>query len=245
MAETLQEKMYEWTNDKIRWYHDACVYPDNNRDRIITELILEHLKLEDSICDLGCGIGSLSMALSDKVNRVIAIDQNAAALNFLKKQITEKRKDNIEVINGDYRQLKPREEPPKAAVLCMAGRLETHLPYALKWFSKKLFFITGNSAYHSFKPGQRKASYEPTENVRTYIENYGLMYREQMISVRFGQPLKSKEEAMAFMRCYNRAGIIEDIKADLEKKLVRTQDKAFPWYYPCDKSYRVFIIEQK
>ena len=239
----LQEKMYEWTEDKIRWYQDAMAYPKNNRNECLVELILKELGKSPSICDLGCGVGSLSISLSRKAQRVIAIDSNRDALNALRNQIEQEGIDNIEVKEGDIKVLLPEGEMPDAAVLCMAGRLEEQLPYALKWAKKKVFFITGNDDYHSFKVGQKKKTQTPPKALRNYIEKQGLHYSEQIIEAQYGQPFRNEEDAIKFMKCYDREETLESIKEHLAHKLVSVQDKAFPLYYPCEKSYRVFSID--
>ena len=238
----LEEKMYEWTDDKMRWYQEACDYPENDRNQILVELIIKELGKMHSICDIGCGIGTLSIALSKEAKHVIAIDQNSRALAALNDQIEQKGINNIEVMTGDYRRLLPKGDLPDAAVLCMAGDLGESLPHLLKWAREKIFFITSNTDYHCFKATQKEKAHESPEEIRSLIERQGLKYKEDVINIRFGQPLKNQDEAIRFMRSYDKESDLENIKAHLAQKLIKTQNKDFPLYYPCDKSYRVFII---
>lgn len=241
MEKHLEEKMYEWTPDKIRWYKDACEYEWNNRNQLLADSIMKNLSKEVTICDLGCGIGGLSLALSPKVSKVIAVDQNPNALECLKESIHEKQIHNIEVREGNYKTI-DFDNKPDVTILCMAGGLLPHINEVLALTGQELYFITGNSGYHHFKTSHKKKSFETTEQIKTCLEAKGLKYEEEILLTRFGQPFKSMEDAVLFMRSYNREENIEQIKRHLLEKLEETQDKAFPYYYPCEKAYRFFRI---
>lgn len=239
---TLKEKMYEWTEEKIRWYQQAETYPGNNRNQVLADIIFREMESPFSICDLGCGIGGLSIALSQKAEKVMAVDQNRDVISVLKDRIENKSLSNIEVRQGDYKKLLPQEERLDAAVICMAGNLEKDVPYVLEWARKKIFLITEITSYHHFKVSRKKKVYEDPERIRDFIKGQGLSYHEQIVRVHFGQPFKNQAEAVEFMRCYDRNESLEAIKAYLSEKLIRLEDKEFPLYFPCEKSYRIFSI---
>ena len=244
MEKHLEEKMYEWTPDKIRWYQDACEYPWNNRNQLLADAIMKHLSKEVTICDLGCGIGGLSLVLSPKVHQVIAVDQNHHALECLRESIYKKQIHNIEVMEGNYKNLE-LSPLPDVTILCMTGGLVPHLKEVLSLTGKELYFITGNSGYHHFKTHKKKKSFETTEQIKASLEANGLKYEEEILLTRFGQPFKSMEDAVLFMSCYNREESIEQIKTHLLEKLEETKDETFPYYYPCEKAYRLFRIFTK
>ncbi len=239
--EHLEEKMYEWTPDKIRWYQDACEYPANNRNQLLADAIMKHLSKEVTICDLGCGIGGLSLVLSPKVHKVIAVDQNHHALECLKENMDQKQIHNIEVIEENYNTLK-LSPLPDVTILCMAGGLAPHLKDVLSLTGKEMYFITGNTGYHHFKTHKKKKSFETTQEIKATLEANDLKYEEEILLTCFGQPFKSLEDAVLFMSCYNRDENLEKIKAHLLETLEETQNETFPYYYPCEKAYRLFRI---
>lgn len=242
MSESLKEKMYEWTPDKIRWYQDACNYSKNNRNQLLAEYILKDLRAQSTICDLGCGIGALSLSLAEHgAYQVMAVDQNKQALAYLKQTLQEKAIKNVTVIEGDYRTL-AFETLPDITVLCMAGNLKAHLEQILRITAKAFYFITDDVRYHHFKSGKLKKDYESTEAIKELLEKEHLDYEEERIITRLGQPFRSMADAILFMQNYNREASLGEIKLHLEACLEKTEDQVFTYYYPCEKIYRIFKI---
>ena len=65
--------------------------------------IIEYAKLtkEDTVLEIGPGIGTLTIELAKKAGKVIAIEQDTAIFNILKKRLEKEKIDNVELINGD------------------------------------------------------------------------------------------------------------------------------------------------
>ena len=56
---------------------------------------------EDTVLEIGPGIGTLTIELAKKAGKVIAIEQDTAIFNILKKRLEKEKIDNVELINGD------------------------------------------------------------------------------------------------------------------------------------------------
>ena len=69
--------MFRWTDDMIRYMADAGRQTDFHR-RLTAEL-LPYLSSQDRVCDAGCGLGFLSLALAPHVRHVTAAEYRAAA----------------------------------------------------------------------------------------------------------------------------------------------------------------------
>ena len=67
--------MFRWTDDMIRYMADAGRQTDFHR-RLTAEL-LPYLSPQDRVCDAGCGLGFLSLALAPHVRHVTAADCGA------------------------------------------------------------------------------------------------------------------------------------------------------------------------
>lgn len=65
--------------------------------------IIEYAKLakEDTVLEIGPGIGTLTMELAKQAKKVIAIEQDTTIFNILGKRLEEEGIDNVEIINGD------------------------------------------------------------------------------------------------------------------------------------------------
>ena len=53
----------------------------------LTALLLPYLKPTDHICDAGCGLGYLSLALSSHAAHITAAERDAAALSVLRQEL--------------------------------------------------------------------------------------------------------------------------------------------------------------
>ena len=65
--------------------------------------IIEYAKLtkEDTVLEIGPGIGTLTIELAKKAKHVIAIEQDTTIFNILQKRLENEGIDNVELINGD------------------------------------------------------------------------------------------------------------------------------------------------
>ena len=66
---------------------------DDYNDTLFDKLILDE---NDSVLDVGCGEGSITIPLSRKVKNITAIDSSPKMLEYLKKRCDEYNIDNIE-----------------------------------------------------------------------------------------------------------------------------------------------------
>jgi 16S rRNA (adenine1518-N6/adenine1519-N6)-dimethyltransferase len=88
------------------------------RDRIIHKA---ELSAHDTVLDIGAGIGTLTIPLSEKAGRVVAIEQDHQIASILRERLEEKRIDNVDVLEGDATRL---ELPP-------FNKVVSNLPYQI------------------------------------------------------------------------------------------------------------------
>ncbi len=83
---------------------------------------------DDTVVEIGCGIGTLTSALAARAGRVIALDVDAACVRAAR--ITQRHHDHVTVARADARQLRPAEFGLGAGWLA-AGNLPYRLTGAL------------------------------------------------------------------------------------------------------------------
>lgn len=74
---------------------------DDYQDALLEKLILDE---NDTVLDVGCGEGSVTIPIAEKVKKVIGIDSSPKMLEYLKKRAVKNNINNIETI------LKPIED---------------------------------------------------------------------------------------------------------------------------------------
>jgi hypothetical protein len=90
----------EWIFDRFSHEYSFKNYiPEEHPVRTYTKLfLLHHIKTTDTILDLGCYAGDMSIYLSDKAKKVVGIDYNNVAITAAKKKYN---KSNLNFICSD------------------------------------------------------------------------------------------------------------------------------------------------
>lgn len=114
-----------WTDESIAFLRDAAAM--NRYYETIAERIAPQLPENAHICDAGCGIGELSLALKPYCHHVTAVDADALAIKTLKAHLIE----GVTARCGDVEALTPKE-PYDAMVFCLFGRTQDTLRIAKK-----------------------------------------------------------------------------------------------------------------
>lgn len=70
----------------------------NKRDQIIN---FSNISREDTVLEIGSGIGTLTIELAKRARKVIAVEQDSRICNILNEQLRKEKIDNVEVINND------------------------------------------------------------------------------------------------------------------------------------------------
>ena len=70
----------------------------NKRDQIIN---FGNITKDDVVLEIGTGIGTLTIELAKKAQKVIAIEQDTKICEILAKRLKDEKIDNVELINDD------------------------------------------------------------------------------------------------------------------------------------------------
>lgn len=241
MTDKFPEKLFTWSPEKRRWYADACEFEGNDRNKKLAAFVLDKLPTHPHVCDVGCGIGALSLELASAADKVTAIDVNSNALEFLRDRVLKRKIENINIVEGDFPELQPPCPKADGLVLCMVGGggfIET----AKKWTDGKVVLISDNTRKRSFSTKPKNHDRPNVDSVLDTIKNAGYSAEQTVVEASFGQPFRTYEDAVSFMGCYNRSSSSDEIRDLLESKLVDTGMKDFPLYLPSRKEYLVLTI---
>ena len=236
--------MFEWNANTVRFRRDAAEYV--GFDEKIAGRILPYLPQNASLCDGGCGLGYLSLALAPHCALVTAVDVSPAALAVLRENA--KGAGNLRVIQGDLFSMEPTgsmeatgpAEKYDCMVFCMFGSIEQILPAAQRQCGGKVFIIKKNWANHRFTLQERPLERFTFQQACAGLDALGVPYQTEVFPLEMGQPFRTLEDAALFLRLY---GGEEVTPAQAAARLVPTDSKEFPLYLPSQLPLGMIVLD--
>lgn len=232
---------FTWTEERIKWYLDASRYTGFHQG--LAKKIAPFLHKEDTVCDLGCGLGRLDLLLAPRVSHITCVDIDEAVLKVLNADAGQKNINNLSILCRDAQAVRNRFDvvlmtffgyPPALMLECiaLAKRYTIRVVHA------------GSSASAENPPNGPHKKKETIQDISTALDETGYPYQVLRGSFEFGQPLISEEEGRNFVRC-NKPGISENqMEEFLAENLTLTGDTTFPFYLPAQKELGIFIISK-
>lgn len=227
---------FQWNEDTIRRYCDA--EEQEGFYQAVAMAILPRLAGYKTLCDVGCGLGLVSLILSRYVERITCFDQDAAALRALAQTANERNIHNLEIVKGDAATLSGRWD---VLLLSFFGhglltRLRTHC--------QKIFYVVNVHNEPALYPAAHRSYKKPTVAAEeVYLREQKIPYRLTYLTAPFGQPLTSMEEARAYVRSLAPRVDEEELAQFLVENLVPQDHARFPYYIPRLKEVGIFEID--
>lgn len=222
--------MFQWNEEMVRFMRTASEYGDYHRR--LVQRMRPALHSADHICDAGCGLGYLSLALAPYVRRVTAADRSEAALDVLRQNCAARGIRNIDILSGELQPV-PLAAPYDAMVFCFFGRMEEIAAVAKAQCRGTVFVFKKNYTSHRFSVGEHPAGWDSFRAGADWLTERGVPFKAETLEPEMGQPFRSMEEARQFFRLYSRDADKSVITDDfLRNKLVETGREDFPLYLP-------------
>ncbi|MDR3295411.1 MAG: hypothetical protein LBT26_06245 [Clostridiales Family XIII bacterium] len=236
--------MFAWTDQRLRWLQDAIDYTGYYDE--IAHYIRPCLSPADSLCEIGCGLAGLSLALADAVRDVRAVDVNPLAVEWADAVIRDRRTENIETAVMDWRNI---DRTYDVVAFSYFGAVQK------EW--KKLESICRKYVVAVLSAGASGLGFagrlytpdwddpngrETVPTVRAFLLEQDVPFTLAEQELEFGQPFSQREEAMDFLDCYYKIEGETAKRAYLDENL---EEKDGFWYLPKRKRSGVFIIDMQ
>ena len=229
--------MLKWTREAAELFMTAAekteFYPKT------AAILAKKLAGARTVCDAGCGIGTLSLELAAYFESVTAADKDPQAMAFLRRTLIEKEIRNVVCREEDLIRAEP-EEQYDAMVFCYFGRTSEILHIAKRQCRGTVCIIKKDYRFHRFSPGL-PVSDETTDDCTAILARLGIPFEREDCEFECGQPLRSAAEAVRFFALYDRSGA-EMTETEAEQRLERTDDPVFPLYLPMKKKVGMFFL---
>ena len=235
--------MQLWEKDMVRFMRDASEYGGYNE--VLAKMLAPELGPDVHVCDAGCGLGYLSLALAPYAGRVTGVERHPDAAAVLEENSRARGLDNVFSLCGPIEDLTP-ETPYDAMVFCFFGGIDEILTLAKKQCRGKVFIITRNYTTHRFSVGSHATGTYGYRTSHDTLTALGIPFREQIMDLEFGQPVRCFEDARRFYETYSKdadkAVITDEFLLD---KLVQDPDGKFPYYMPHKRQLALLTFETK
>ena len=197
----------------------------------LADWIASRLKPPARICDAGCGVGALSLALARRGFSVTALDISKIALEQLRKS-EDPALARTNVLCADAKAHTP-DKPYDAMVFCFFGGMEECLRIAKRCCVGDVFYISRDYDLHRFSVGSHPVRCGGYRQACETLDALAIPYQAETFALNMGQPFESLEEARGFFALYSRDGDPALITDEfLKSRLVPSQDRDFPLYLP-------------
>ena len=230
--------VFSWTPEQIRFYLDASARSDY--DRLLAARIREAAPEAETICDAGCGLGGLSLALSAQFSSVTAIDCSKNAITCLRERIAAQGLGNVRAMQEDLMTYTP-PTPFDAMVFCYFGQTEEILQIASHCCRGTVLLVKRNYDSHRFTLQKEKHTRDTADSAAEVLRERGIRFRREDLETEFGQPFRSLSEAVRFFELYDGGTVTQ---AAVREKLQATVDKEFPFYFPQKKRVSLLWYRQ-
>lgn len=227
--------MFEWTEERVSFMADACERTDFHTK--LAALLAPYLKKTDSVCDAGCGLGYLSLALSPLVGHVTAAERDDRALDVLRRQLVRRHIRNVTPLCTDVLAYTP-SEPFDAMVFCFFGSMEEILDAAGRQCRGAVAAVVRDDVCHRFSGAPREPGRHSFARACAVLDSRGIPYTARRGALDFPQPFRTRDDARAFLSLYGGG------EAQLSS-LVSTGDPDFPWQLPGLRRFGIIAFSMK
>lgn len=233
--------MQLWYEDMVRFMRDASEYGTYNQE--LAKLLAPELTQEMHLCDAGCGLGYLSLALAPLVGKITSVEKNPDAVAVLEENCRTGGITNIEPMCGTIQEVIP-EEKYDAMVFCFFGGIHEILQTAKQQCKGKVIMITRTYTTHRFSVGSHPTGSYGYWGSREVLTNLGIPFEEKTFDLEFGQPFRSLEDARRFFEIYSHDEDKSSITdAFLRSKVLETGREDFPLYMPHLRNLAILKFE--
>ncbi len=224
--------MFTWNADMIRFMLDAAA--ENGYYDEIARRMAAHLPPDAHVCDAGCGLGLLSLALSPYCRQITAVDISAEPIRVLERLVRERGVQNVTPVCADIHAMHP-ETPYDALVCCFFGTTEEMLHLGKAQCSGQVFQLKKNWTHHRFSLTAQPLKRFTTSETVQCLTRYGIPYETETFDVETGQPFRTVQDAVRFFEIYSRDDGAPSLEA-VRDRLQQRPDPVFPYYLPSPKT---------
>lgn len=233
-----------WTEQSTRWYKEAAEYTQYHQ--AIYQEIAPYIEKTDSVGDIGCGLGYLSLEIALNGGIVTASDIADLPLQDLEKRIKQNNIQNLFILKSDWSELENTHKWDVVVSSFFKCKLE-EIAELMALCRKRVILVVSNGSEDSFLPWKRSNHYKKkAEALKKGLTMGGIPFLYKNLAIQFGQPLYSKEDAGEFIKNYIPDCPQTEIDSHIHKylKKIPADANGNEYFFSNNKEIGIFIIER-
>lgn len=243
---------YPWNSKSIKWYMEA--EKTTSFYKRIKNMVGPCLDGVDSVLDVGCGPGSLTMELVGSYQKVEAIDISVPAVSALRERVEGLGFTNIGLRSLSFEDLPYRYEYDAVFLCYVMGLVREALMEKILRHSREYVFLVipseGIKNDFNIKSLAQRLDADDSElkqpcykEIVPVLDRLGLSYSVHIFESEFGQPFYDMEEAADFFRHY--FPIFAEKEQELSQWLSESLEYVSGGYYLPNTRKSVLITIEK
>ena len=223
----MHTRMSWWTEESIEWFIRAS--RDSDYHRRLTDELERHIRKDESVLELGCGLGYEAELLFGDGYDIRAVDIEPVVIEKARERTG---KDIFRCC--DASELRERS----VVALCINyGHIEdaSDLKEIVEHATRKVIYVISRHSGHN-----QDTRADRTDLITGILEKEGLKYSKEELDLVFNQPLVSEEEARVFIR-WTYLGKNEN---QYLRFLEKADNKDYPYVFKNRKNLVLFDIEK-
>ncbi len=233
-------RMFEWTPDMLAFMRDASErssFFEQAADQIVEALGGDKAAASMHVCDAGCGLGYLSLALAKRCRHVTAVDVAEKPLDELRRNIASACCGNVTVCCEDAFAL-PAALQFDAMIFCMFGTIRQAVS-AAQGRSRRVVMLQKTQTRRRFSMEPEDTQPFPAAPDDTPLPQMQPVF-SRALRLRLDQPIRSLADGVKFYSLYaKRDGLAQVNEQDVLRRLTPTDDPEFPYLIPATREMTV------
>lgn len=232
--------MFLWKKRMAEFMSQAYEY--NKSHHSFVNEIKDQINYNDLICDAGCGLGYISLALSPYCRQIHAIDLQEKPLKILKDNISKMNIKNILVKQENIHEMTSSVQYDKM-IFSFFGSIEEALSIGKKYCSGQIILLKNDARHHSMSIEKKTYKGPSFVKAKKYLEQHQIPYQVKKIKTEMGQPFRSIEDAVYFFNLYNRNLLKEIKEEDVIELLDPIKHPEYVYFYSVKKDIAIITVE--